>query len=90
MSWLWALLPDEFMVVVIIGVGLALMVGLIAGRRAWQILGTIFLVLLLAPFVEALVASLPWWLLLLGLVVLVFASLRAFASLFISLSSFKD
>ena len=65
MSWLWALLPDEFMVVVIIGVGLALMVGLIAGRRAWQILGTIFLVLL-GPVCRsscrlvALVASASW------------------------------
>jgi hypothetical protein len=61
--WLW--LPDEAMLLVIAGVGLALMLGFIRGRAAMGLLGTVLLVLLAGPFIDALLDTLPGWMLLL-------------------------
>jgi hypothetical protein len=61
--WLW--LPDEAMVLVIAGIGLALMFGFIRGRAAMGLLGTVILVLLAGPFIDALLDTLPGWMLLL-------------------------
>lgn len=61
--WLW--LPDEAMVLVIAGVGLALILGLIRGRTALGVLGMVVLVLLAGPFIDALIAGLPSWVILL-------------------------
>jgi hypothetical protein len=61
--WLW--LPDEAMVLVIAGIGLALMFGFIRGRAAMALLGTVILTLLAGPFIDALLDMLPGWMLLL-------------------------
>ena len=61
--WLW--LPDEAMLLVIAGVGLAMMFGFIRGRAAMGLLGTVLLVLLAGPFIDALLDTLPGWMLLL-------------------------
>jgi hypothetical protein len=61
--WLW--LPDEAMVLVIAGIGLAMMFGFIRGRAAMALLGTVILTLLAGPFIDALLDMLPGWMLLL-------------------------
>jgi len=50
MSLLVAFLPDQAFVLVFAGVGLALIVGLLSRRAAFNILGGVVLLLLLAPF----------------------------------------
>jgi hypothetical protein len=79
--WLW--LPDEALVLVIAAIGLALMVRLISGRAAATLLGTIVLLVLAGPFVEALFEVLPAWVSLLILLALAIWVLRALAGLLI-------
>jgi hypothetical protein len=83
MNWIVALLPDQALVLVIALIGLALICGLITGRRAGSLLGGIVLLVLLSPFIEALVAALPWWLLLGLLLVCGLSLLRALSGLLI-------
>jgi uncharacterized membrane protein YkgB len=69
MQWLWLFIPDEALVLIIVLIGLGLMVGFLRPRSAGRLLGGIVLMLLLAPFVESIISSFPWWvnlLLLLG------------------------
>lgn len=61
MQWLWLLIPDEALVLVIMLIGLGLMVGLLRPRSAGRLVGGVVLMLLLTPFVESFVSSLPWW-----------------------------
>jgi hypothetical protein len=81
MSLLWALIPDEALILVIVAIGFALMLGIIRGKTAASMIGSLLLLVLLGPFVEELIAGLPWWmtLVLLGLVIL--SLFRAFTSL---------
>lgn len=67
MQVLLAFLPSEFIPVLIVVIGLGIMVGLVRFRAAAGVIGGIILLLLLSPFVETFVASLPWWL---GLLIL--------------------
>ncbi|MFN7914543.1 MAG: hypothetical protein U0Q55_04330 [Vicinamibacterales bacterium] len=63
-------LPDEAAVFVIVGVGFALMVGLMSPGAALRTLGLFCLFLILTPFIDALVGQLPTlWLIPLGLFV---------------------
>lgn len=62
MQVLLAFLPSEFIPVLIVVIGLGIMVGLVRFRAAAGVIGGIILLLLLSPFVETFVASLPWWL----------------------------
>ena len=68
MRALWLLIPDEAMILIVVGLGLALMLRLLSGRAAVGILGALFLMLILGPFVEVLLESLPGWV---GIVILV-------------------
>ena len=81
MKLLWMFLPDEFVILIIVGVALAMMVGLVRGRTAAGIIGGLILMLLAQPFIDALVDALPGWLLLLVLLWLVWWILRAVAGL---------
>jgi len=78
---LWLLLPDEMLVLVIIGVGLALILGLIRGRAAMGLLGAVVLVLLAGPFIDALLDTLPGWMLFLLLLFVAVALFRRALSL---------
>jgi len=62
---LWMFLPDQFLILVIVAVALGMIVGLVRGRVAAGIIGGLVLMLLAQPFIDALVDSLPGWLLLL-------------------------
>lgn len=64
MGWLLAFLPDQAMVLVFVGVGLALIVGLISRQAAFNVIGGVILLLVLSPFIDMLVDCLPTWMLL--------------------------
>lgn len=65
-------LPDEAAVFVIMGIGFALMVGLMSPGAAFRALGLLCLFLLLSPFIDALVDQLPTiWLIPIGILVVV-------------------
>jgi hypothetical protein len=77
MQWLWLFLPDEALVLVIALIGLVLMVGVLRPRSAGQLLGGIVVMLLLGPFIESFVSSLPWWFNLVLLLGIGWAAIRA-------------
>lgn len=87
MTTLLAWLPNELMVFGIVLIGFGLMVGLINGRRAASLLGFIVLLVLIGPFVDALLDTLfdfaPWWLLLLLGILLAFSLLGALSRMLI-------
>lgn len=65
MRGLWVLLPDELLPLVVVGVGLALMLGLVRTRAAFGLIAGILLVIILTPFISPALDWLPSWLLLL-------------------------
>lgn len=80
MNLLLALIPDQALILVIAAIALGLIVGIISRQRAMTLVGSIVLMLLLGPFIEALFAALPWWLILLAFVFFVLSLLRAFSN----------
>jgi hypothetical protein len=80
MRWgvLWTFLPDEALPLLIVGVGLALMLGLISGRAAFGLLGLFLFSPLLLPLIEALLGELPPWI---SLIILAFLALALFRGL---------
>jgi hypothetical protein len=76
-SVLWSLLPVSALPLVIIGVGLALIVGVVRPRSAMAILGGVILTILLTPFFNVVFDFLPWWLCLLLTVAFFVSILRA-------------
>ncbi len=84
MQALWMFLPDQFLSLVIMGVGFMLILGLISGRTAFNTIALfVILPLVAAPFIEALFGALPLWISLLIMVVVGLSILRGLASLFI-------
>lgn len=86
MGWaaLWMLIPDEALVLIVVGVAFALMFGLVSGRGALGlVLGLVVLPVLLAPFIELVLAGLPAWASLLLLLALALALLRALVAIFL-------
>jgi len=81
MNTLWWLLPDEAMPLVIVGIGLALIVGLVRGRTGLGLLGMVVLVLLAGPFIDALLDTLPGWVILLLVLFVALALFRGVLSL---------
>jgi hypothetical protein len=78
---LWMLLPDSALPLVIVGIGLALMVGLLNRSVAFGILGLILAFAILGPIVEGVMGELPPWVGLIILAVVILAILRGVASL---------
>ena len=81
MSWVWMLLPDELLPLLIAGIGLALILRILKVRAAMAILGGLLMSLMLGPFVEAVFDFLPAWVSLLVLLFVVVAVLRGLLSL---------
>lgn len=78
---LWGLLPDEAFPLLVLGIGLAVMLGLLT-RRIWAVLvGLVIAPILLAPFVSSVIDGLPAWLLLVGLLVVAWLLLRGLLEL---------
>jgi predicted MFS family arabinose efflux permease len=63
-----SLLPECTWILVIVGVGFALMLQIISRQTAGRIIGTIVLLALLSPFVDSLFDTLPGWVSLLLLI----------------------
>lgn len=80
MSWILGLLPDGAMVLVIMAIGFALMCGLLRPKRAFTMLGGLVLMLVLSPFISALVEALPFWLLAILLLLFGLSLLRALSN----------
>lgn len=78
---LWMLLPDGALPLVFVGVGLALMVGLVSRSAAFSILGLLVLFALLGPIVEGVMGEMPPWIGLIIFAVIALALLRGAASL---------
>lgn len=77
MRFLW-LIPDEFLVLLIALAGLGVMFGLVRIRAVGSLVSGTVLMLLLTPFIESFMATLPWWLNLLLLVGLGWTLIRGF------------
>jgi hypothetical protein len=58
---LFLALPDEALVLAVMAVGFLVMLGALRLRRAAAVLGSLLACLAAAPFVETLLATLPWW-----------------------------
>jgi|GEM_PF-1828471 len=82
MNWILAFVPDEALALFIVLIGLALITGIINARRAFGLIGGIILLLVLTPFLGALVDALPGWLFL-GLVFVLGMSLLRAVSNFV-------
>lgn len=80
LNWILAFLPDQAMVLVIMGIGLVLMLGIINLRRALSLVGGLMLLLVLSPFVESLIGSLPWWITIFLIVMIGLSLLRTISS----------
>jgi hypothetical protein len=83
MSLLWALLPDEALVLVIAAIGFAVMFRIITLRALPAILGGILLIAMLSPFIDSLMDTLPLWILLVLAIAFGLSLLRGFFSLFL-------
>ena len=66
---LWGLVPDEAMILIIVGVALLSMFGLMRGKIVSTLVGLVVIPILVAPYFESLFASLPLWVSLTTLVV---------------------
>ncbi len=85
MNWslLWSFLPDWTLPILIVGVALAVLLGVLKLRAAIPILAMLLAFPILGPFVESLFGQLPPWLALLTFVALTFGTIRAVMALFI-------
>lgn len=83
MKLLWLLLPDEFLILVIAAIALAVIIGLIRLRAALGILGALVLGIIFTPFIAALFENLPPWVSVAVLFVFGLAICRAALELFI-------
>ncbi len=82
MRWgvLWMFIPDEALLLIVLGLGFAVMFGLLTFRVA---LGLIVALAVLPPFVEGVLGDLPPWVSLVLLAVIGLAILRGVAALLI-------
>ena len=82
-SILWSLVPNSAFPLILIGVALALIIGLVKPRQAGSIIGLFVLSILLAPFLDLLFSMLPGWISMLLTVGFAIAILRALVALVI-------
>jgi hypothetical protein len=78
---LWMLLPDGVLPLVIVGIGLALMVGLLNRSAAFGLLGMFLLFALLGPIVEGVMGGMPPWVGFFVFAVVILVLLKSIASL---------
>jgi hypothetical protein len=73
---LLAFMPDNFLIVVLVFVGIALTLGIFSRHRAFSYVKIIVLFALLSPFLYAIFDQLPAWLLILIMIGFVFSIAR--------------
>jgi hypothetical protein len=81
MNLLWALIPDEALVLVIAVTGLGLICGIVSRKAAMSVIGGIIAIALLGPFVESVFSALPWWLTTIILLLFLLSLLRGLSNL---------
>ena len=86
MNLVWFFIPDSALVLVIVAIGFALMLGIIRGRQAASMLGGLIVMILLTPFVGALVDGLPLWVLALLMIMTSLSVLRWCSNLLLGAS----
>ncbi|MBI5606141.1 MAG: hypothetical protein HY879_22630 [Deltaproteobacteria bacterium] len=79
-SLLFAFLPESFFPLLMVFAGLALILGIISKRTALRFVGGLLLLLLLTPFIVPLFGALPWWIIILILIGLVWCLFRGVLS----------
>lgn len=62
---LFAFLPDNALILVLMVIGIGLMIGFFSRRLAFGYLGIVILYVMLSPFLDSLFESLPLWVVLL-------------------------
>lgn len=77
MKWLM-LLPEEFWLLLITGLGIAVMVRLMSVKVAFGIIGTLILIALSGPFIDSLIDMIPTWLFVILVVVVVISIFNLF------------
>jgi uncharacterized membrane protein YoaK (UPF0700 family) len=82
------LLPDELLIFLALGAAFSLMLG--AKKLAMALLGTVLIVALAGPFVDAALEALPLWLLVLLALVLLLGLLRLLANLVLGRDAAAD
>ncbi|MBI5410297.1 MAG: hypothetical protein HZA14_13120 [Nitrospirae bacterium] len=75
-SFLVSMLPESYLPLVILGGAVAIILGLVSVRAFIGFFGLLLLFIILAPFIESLINTLPTWILLLICIWLVFFVLR--------------
>lgn len=78
---LWMLLPDEALPLLIVGIGLALILGLVSRSAAFGLVGLMLLFALLGPIVEGVMGGMPPWISLVILAVVILVLLKGMARL---------
>ena len=79
MQTLWMFIPEEAYILVIVGVGLAIMLRFFTPASGLSIVGVLCLIILVTPFIETLAEIIPNWALML---ILVFFSLSFIRMIF--------
>jgi hypothetical protein len=59
---IWLFLPEGAEVLIVVGIAMAMMLGVLPRTKAFAWLGCFLLSLVLLPFLPALLGALPWWL----------------------------
>ena len=78
---LWMLLPDGALPLVIVGIGLALILGLVSRSATFGLLGLMLVFALTGPIVEGVMGAMPPWIGLVILAVIVLTLLKGAARL---------
>ena len=76
LRFLLTILPENYWIIIIVFAAIGLMVGIISKQAAFGVMGTIVLLALAMPFVDALLGSLDLWLLMLIMIVFGFMLIR--------------
>jgi hypothetical protein len=76
LTFLLTILPENFLIIIIVFADLGLILGLVSRQAAFGILWTIVILALAMPFVDALFDSLPLWVLILLMIAFGFMLLR--------------
>jgi hypothetical protein len=82
LTFLLTILPENFWIIIMVFAGIGLMLGIISRQAAFGVLGTIVILALAIPFIDALFEDLPLWVLILLMIVFGFMFIRWTFNLF--------
>ena len=80
-SLLFALMPNGFLPVLLVFLGLALILGLVSRKNAFSFIKIIIIFALLSPFIASLFKSLPMWIVILIVVAVILSAAKGVLNL---------